>query len=261
VETRASPDKFGMMTLRAMCLGLAVACVATAAQARDLIVFAAASLKGPLDEIAAAHGDVRVSYAGSGTLARQVQQGAPADVVLLANTAWMDVLVADGVVGSPEVFLGNRLVLIGQAGAAPVALTVQGLTAALGDGRLAMGFTASVPAGIYGKEAFESLGLWDAVAPSVAEVDSVRGALALVARGEVPLGVVYASDAFVVPDLAVVADFPAQSHAQIAYVGGVVTGSDHPEAAAFLAGLLGNAAQAAFADAGFCGLPADCAAP
>lgn len=250
-----------MMILRAMCFGLAVGCVASVAQARDLIVFAAASLKGPLDEIAGAHGGVRVSYAGSGTLARQVQQGAPADVVLLANMAWMDVLVADDVVATPEVFLGNRLVLIGQAGAGPVALTEAGLAGALGNGRLAMGFTASVPAGIYGKQALESLGLWDAVASSVAEVDSVRGALALVARGEVPLGVVYASDAFVVPDLAVMAQFPAESHAEIAYAGAVVGESDHPDAEAFLAGLLGDATQQVFADAGFCGLPADCAAP
>jgi len=99
-----------MMFARLFAVGLCMSLWVPAAQARDLIVFAAASLKGPLDEIAAEHGGVRVSYAGSGTLARQVAQGAPADVVLLANTAWMDVLVSDGAVQDPVIVLGNRRV-------------------------------------------------------------------------------------------------------------------------------------------------------
>jgi len=190
-----------MMFARLFAVGLCMSLWVPAAQARDLIVFAAASLKGPLDEIAAEHGGVRVSYAGSGTLARQVAQGA-----------------------------------------------------------IAMGFTASVPAGIYGKAAFETLGVWDAIAPLVVEMDSVRAALTLVARGEVPLGVVYASDAQVVPELSIVATFPPESHPLITYAGAVTTSSVHPEAAAFLEALRGSVGQAVFAAAGFCGLPATCAA-
>ena len=249
-----------MMFARLFAVGLCMSLWVPAAQARDLIVFAAASLKGPLDEIAAEHGGVRVSYAGSGTLARQVAQGAPADVVLLANTAWMDVLVSDGAVQDPVIVLGNRLVLVGRHGG-PVPLTAEGMTKALDGGRIAMGFTASVPAGIYGKAAFETLGVWDAIAPLVVEMDSVRAALTLVARGEVPLGVVYASDAQVVPELSVVARFPPESHPLITYAGAVTTSSVHPEAAAFLEALRAPVAQAVFAAAGFCGLPATCAAP
>lgn len=222
------------------------------ALAEDLVVFAAASLKGPLDEIAASFGNVVVSYAGSGTLARQVSQGAPADVVLLANEAWMEVLVAEGDVGPPVDFVGNRLVLIGQPGMAEVPLTAEGLIAALDGGRLAMGFTNSVPAGIYGRAALTSLGLWEIVVPFVVEVDNVRAALMLVARGEVPLGIVYQSDALVVPNLPIVARFPTESHPQISYFAAVTAQSDHPEAAAFVDHLRGTTARTVFDNAGFC---------
>jgi molybdate transport system substrate-binding protein len=220
--------------------------------AEDLVVFAAASLKGPLDEIAASFGDVVVSYGGSGTLARQVSQGAPADVVLLANAAWMDYLTASDDVGEPVEFVGNRLVLVGQADASEVSLTLDGMTAALGDGRLAMGFANSVPAGIYGKAALTSLGLWDTVVPHVVELDNVRAALNLVARGEVPLGVVYQSDALIVPTLDIVARFPSDSHPQIAYFAAVTTQSTHPDAAAFMDHLQSGIARTAFDTAGFC---------
>lgn len=220
--------------------------------AQDLVVFAAASLKGPLDEIAADFGDVVVSYGGSGTLARQISQGAPADVVLLANADWMDVLEDAGDVVDPTAFVGNRLVIVGQPDAAEIPLTPRGLADGLDGGRLAMGFTNSVPAGIYGKAAFEALGLWHTVAPSVVEVDNVRAALTLVARGEVPLGVVYQSDALIVPDLKTVATFPADSHPQIAYFGAVTGQSDHADAKAFVDTLRGQNARDVFDTAGFC---------
>lgn len=215
--------------------------------AAPLVVFAAASLKEPVDVIAAEFGDVVVSYGGSGTLARQVQLGAPADVILLANTEWMDVLETAGAVSGVQVFAGNTLVLAGRG--ADVPLTPEGLRMALGDGRLAMGFTAAVPAGIYGKQALDTLGVWDVAGPRVVEVDNVRAALALVARDEAPLGVTYATDLRAVDGLRAVAVFPAESHDPIRYVGALV--SDDPRAAAFLAAVTGARGQAVLAGAGF----------
>ncbi|MBB5720964.1 molybdate transport system substrate-binding protein [Loktanella ponticola] len=238
--------------MRLMFLCLLCCVMPIKALADDLVVFAAASLKGPLDAIAADFGDVVVSYGGSGTLARQVSQGAPADVVLLANAAWMDVLVADEWVATAVPFVGNALVIVGQPDADEVALTPDGLTTALGGGRIAMGFTNSVPAGIYGKVALEALGLWETVAPRVVEVDNVRAALNLVARGEVPIGVVYQSDALIVPELEIVARFPRDSHPEIAYFAGVTAQATHPKAAKFIAFLGTEAAQKALSDAGFC---------
>lgn len=222
------------------------------AMADDLVVFAAASLKGPLDAIIADFDDVVVSYAGSGTLARQVSAGAPADVVLLANAAWTEVLEADGHVIDPFEFTGNRLVLVGQAGMDAVPLTVEGMVDALDGGRLAMGFTQSVPAGIYGQAALETLDLWEELSPSIVETQSVRAALALVARGEAPLGIVYQSDALLTPDLPIVARFPVTSHPRIAYFAAVTTTSTHPDAAAFVANLRNPAARAILDEAGFC---------
>lgn len=233
------------------CLAAFAALLASPAWAEDLLVFAAASLKGPLDAIIADQPGVTVSYGSSGALARQVLQGAPADVVLLANREWMDALTAAEAVGAPVVFAGNRLILIGQPGTGPVALERDAILAALDDGRLAMGFTASVPAGIYGREALETLGLWEALEAHVAEVDNVRAALSLVARGEAPLGVVYRSDAQVVPELPIVATFPADSHAPIEYWGSVPAGGKDG-AAAFLDRLIGHEAQDIFVAAGFC---------
>lgn len=232
---------------------------ATSVVAEDLVVFAAASLKGPLDAIAADFGDVRVAYGGSGTLARQVQQGAPADVILLANAAWMDVLIANEAVVTAGVFARNRLVVIAPAGAEPLVLTADTLSAALEDGRLATGFVAAVPAGIYGKAALTHLGLWDTVEDKIAEVDNVRAAVALVARGEVPLAIGYQSDALLVEGVTVVATFPDGSHPTVAYWGGVVAGAQHPEATAFLAALMGPEAQQILQDAGFCAVDTGCA--
>ena len=242
---------------------IAIVCALMAATpiwADDLLVFAAASLKGPLDKSVAEMPEVQGSYAGSGTLARQVQQGAPADVVLLASDAWMGALVDSGVVDDPIDFAGNRLVLVGQSKMASVTLDAPSVLAALDGGRLAMGFTASVPAGIYGKEALVSLGLWADVAPHVAEVDNVRAALALVARGETPLGVVYATDVRVVPDLAVVAVFPDSSHDDVSYWAAKVSASDHPGAAGFVARMQSTEVQLILRGAGFCAIEAPCEA-
>lgn len=230
------------------CLCLTVAPLARA----EVVVFAAASLKGPLDALAAEHGDVTLSYGGSGTLARQVSLGAPADVVLLANAEWMDFLVAGGHVRAESLadFASNALVLIGPAGMDDVPLTTEGLRAAMNGGRIATGLTNAVPAGIYAKAALASLGLWDGVADDLAEVDNVRSALALVMRGQAPLGIVYASDSRVSDAVRIVSRFPTDSHPPIRYTA-ALTPDATPETVRFLDALTGPQGQAALAEAGF----------
>lgn len=205
---------------------IAAAAAATAMPLRAeaaLSVFAAASLKPALDGIAGDYpgGPVAVSYAGSGTIARQVAAGAPADVVILAATDWMDWLAEEGALrGAPQPVATNRLVLAGPRGAAPVALTQEAMLDRLAGGRMAMGDPMSVPAGRYAQQALESLGLWTALAPHALMAENVRAALAYVARGDVRLGLVYGSD---VRGAAVdiVAEIPPGSHARIVYPGAV----------------------------------------
>ena len=195
-------------------------CMAPLASAQ-VVVFASASLKEPIDTIAAKFPDVVVSYASSGTLARQVSQGAPADIVLLANVDWMNFLREGDFVQPSTVvdIASNRLVMIGATDANEIQLNMADISNALGDGRIATGLTEAVPAGIYAKEALVSLGLWDAFADQLAEADNVRAALVLVARGQAPLGVVYATDARVSGAVQVIATFPENSHAPIRYTG------------------------------------------
>lgn len=240
------------MILRRFFLILCLTLGATAARA-ELLVFAAASLKEPMDQIAAALDDVTVSYGGSGTLARQVDLGAPADVVLLANPEWMAYLLDEGdlVAGSVVDLASNELVLIGPAGAAPVALHADAIMTRLDGGRLALGLTQSVPAGIYAKAALQNLGLWNLLSDQLAEVDNVRAALALVARGQAPLGIVYRSDLRVSDDVAEVAAIPAAAHPPIRYLGAVTAQSDDPAAADFLAFVTGAEGQMILAEAGF----------
>ncbi len=246
----------------------ALCLLAAPADADRVTVFAAASLGTALDEIAAgwekATGhEVVASYAGTPQLARQIEAGAPADLFLSASVAWMDALAAQGLIvaESRRDLLGNTLVLVAHGeGAAPVAigpgLDLAGL---LGGGRLAMALVDSVPAGQYGREALESLGLWTAVEPSVAQADDVRAALALVARGEAPYGIVYGSDAVADDragdDVTVVGTFPEGSHAPIRYPAALVAGRDSPAAAAFLDHLSSPEARAVWERLGFAPLP------
>ena len=184
-------------------------------------VFAAASLKDALDEVAKAYKTpVVISYGGSGMLARQVAQGAPADVVMLANAAWMDWLEDQGVLvpGKRRDLLSNRLVLVGPAGSEPFdQVSVETLSSRLKGDRLAIGQTQGVPAGIYGREWLENSGLWASFSSQLAETENVRAALALVARGETPLGLVYATDALAQPGVAVLYEVPANLHNEIVY--------------------------------------------
>lgn len=242
---------------------IAVSLAPTAARAQDdagLTVFAAASLKEALDEAAAAYRKqtgvpVRVSYAASSALARQIEQGAPADVFFSADLEWMDYLQKRNRldVATRRSLLGNRLVLIApRASKAQVDLKRPAtLLAALGDGRLAVGQTRTVPAGKYAKASLESLSLWNGVRPRLAESESVRAALMLVARGETPLGIVYASDAKAEPGVRVVATFPEDSHPPIVYPVAALRGARAAQAARFVQWLASPAADALFTKRGF----------
>ncbi len=223
-----------------------------------LTVFAAASLKTALEEIADAYEDksgttIVLSFAGSSALARQIQFGAPADVFISANTDWMDVLGAKGHLSPDSRFdlASNRIVLIGAAGTDPVDLSdTDALTTALQGGRLAMALVDAVPAGIYGKAALQSLDQWERLAPHVAQADNVRAALALVALGEAPLGIVYATDAAAEPRVSVRAVFPTDTHPPIRYPAAALS-SASPAAAPFLAFLATPEVQDILAAHGF----------
>ena len=226
------------------------------AAAEDVTVFSAASLKGAMDEVAVAWreatgGTATISYAGSSALARQIEAAAPADVFVSANAAWMDALAAQGLIleETRVDLLGNALVLVRAADAAPTRLP--NLPAALGDGRLAMALYDAVPAGIYARQALEALGLWDRLAGRVAQADYVRGALALVATGEAPYGIVYATDAAAEPRVEVAATFPPESHDRITYAAAATAEGDAAAASAFLDFLQGPEADAAFQRHGF----------
>lgn len=228
--------------------------------AADVTVFAAASLTTALDRVAAAWTDqtgqrVTLSYAGSSALARQIQQGAPADIFISASTDWMDALAASGDLRADtrRDILGNTLVLIANGkDARPVTLDATlDLPALLGEGRLAMALVDAVPAGIYGKAALTHLGLWDATAPQVAQADNVRAALAFVARGEAPLGITYATDAAAEDNVTVIATFPADSHPPITYPAALTAQGDSPQAQDFLTFLSSDTARAIWQAAGF----------
>lgn len=232
------------------------------AAAAPLTVFAAASLKETLDEASALYSrthrvDVRESYAATSALARQIQEGAPADVFISADRDWMDALQASGDIDgrTRRDIAGNRLVVVAPASSAlrRVDLTRRGALAPLlgRDRRMALALTASVPAGRYARAALESIGAWAAVQPHVVEAENVRAALQLVARGEAVLGVVYATDAQAEPRVRVVAHFPARTHPRIVYPAARVAASTHPQAAAFVAWLRTPEAQAVFRRHGF----------
>ncbi len=234
-----------------------------ASAAERPVIFAAASLKGPLDEAAAAFKaetgiEVVISYAGSNALARQIEQGAPAEMFISADRDWMAYLIERGFIGPDAVdLLSNALVLIAPAGSAVTVAITPGfdLAGALGDGRLAMADPDAVPAGKYGRQALEALGVWEGVAGKLARSENVRAALALVALGEAPLGIVYATDARAEPKVKTVGVFPAETHDDIVYPAALTVLAGR-EATAFFAYLQGEAAGAIFAEAGF-GKPAD----
>ena len=258
---------FARPVTRSLRAALAAAALATfgavsALQAGTTTVFAAASLKNAMDEIAAAYqaqtgNQMLPAFAGSSKLARQIQQGAPAQIFISANPGWMDTLDGDGLLaeGSRTDLLLNSIVLIAGPGAdADLRLTIGpdlDLPATLGDGRLAMALVDAVPAGIYGKAALTSLGLWDGVADQVAQADNVRAALRLVGTGEAPLGIVYATDAVADDAVRVLDTFPADSHPAIVYPAAILKDGDSPDTRAAFAFLTGAAARDIFRRHGF----------
>lgn len=230
------------------------------ARAADVTVFAAASLKNALDDFSTqwevqTGNTVTISYAGSSALAKQIIAGAPADIFISANMAWADEVEKAGLVadGGRRDILANSLVLIAHGKDAERITIAPGLDlpALLADGRLAMAMVDSVPAGIYGKAALTTLGLWDAVAPSVAQADNVRAALSLVAAGEAPYGIVYATDAAASDNVTIAGTFPADSHPPIVYPAILLKDAADPAGRAFFEALSGETAKAAFIQQGF----------
>ena len=243
----------GMMVLSCLFVGGAIA-------QEKLTVFAAASLKNALDAVnAACEPDVgeaaTISYAASSALARQIEHGAPADIFMSADLDWMAYLSDKNLtVRDTETrLLGNRIVLIAPADSSASTDIAAGfdLAALLGDGRLAMANVDAVPAGKYGKQALETLGVWASVEGKVAQAENVRAALALVSTGEAPLGIVYATDAAADPKIKVVATFPEDTHAPIIYPVARLVDSKDAEAPAFLKCLQTSKAKALFEEHGF----------
>jgi molybdate transport system substrate-binding protein len=245
----------------AVVLGLTLAALPIApARAADLLVFAAASLKEALDEHvggfqADAGGQVVVSFAASNALAKQIEAGAPADVILSADIDWIDYLDQRKLLrpGTRVDLLRNRLVLIAPADSRTSLRIARGfgLVTALGGGRLAMANPESVPAGKYGRDALRSLGVWADVEPHTARAENIRAALLLVARGEAPFGIVYATDALAEPKVRVVDTFPEDTHAAIVYPVAIVASSRSPNAQRFVDSLASPAARAVWARHGF----------
>jgi molybdate transport system substrate-binding protein len=231
------------------------------ALAAEPVVFAAASLKNALDDAAALFKEktgiaVTVNYAASSALAKQIEEAAPADIFFSADLAWMDYLDERNLIKKDTrvTLLGNTIVLVAPSDSGAVIAVESSMKLAdlLGaDGRLAMANVESVPAGKYGKAALEQLGVWDSVADKVVQADNVRAALAFVASGEAPLGIVYATDAAAEPDVQVIGTFPEDSHPAILYPVALTASSENPDAAAFLDFLKSDAAKPAFEKQGF----------
>jgi molybdate transport system substrate-binding protein len=233
------------------------------AQDQKLVIFAAASLKDALDEVNAAYQrekgqETTTSYAASSTLAKQIEAAAPADIFISADLDWMDYLAKRNLI-KPETranLLGNRLVLIAPVDSivklsiAPNFLLAQ----ALGNGRLAIADPNGVPAGRYGKAALETLGVWSTVATRLAPAENVRAALALVSRGEAPLGIVYQTDADSDKAVKIVGTFPQETHPPIICPIAVVASSTNPAALRYLAYLKSPAARPTFEKHGFTAL-------
>ncbi|MGH8503282.1 MAG: molybdate ABC transporter substrate-binding protein [Gammaproteobacteria bacterium] len=234
---------------------------ANGALADDVLVFAASSLSDALGAVVARYGkhsDDRVvaSFASSSALARQIESGAPADIYVSADMLWMDYLEKRDLIraGTRTDLLSNRLVLIAPADSAVKPVDIAAgfpMVELLGNGPLAMGDPAHVPAGLYGKQALKSLHIWSQVNSKVAGAGDVRAALALVASGEAPLGIVYQTDARAENNVKTIGTFPASTHSPIVYPAAVVAPTESPEAQAFYGYMLSNEAREMFQQYGF----------
>lgn len=244
--------------LVALCFLLAAP--ALQAQTPEITVFAAASLTDALGEIGKAYqdegkGKITASFASSSDLARQIEHGAPAEIFISADQQWADYLDQRGLIDKASRFnlLSNELVLVAPAGSDVKLAIGPGfpLAATLGDNRLAVGDPDHVPAGIYARQALESLGVWSSVESKLARAGSVRAALMFVERGDCPLGIVYASDAQSDSKVRVVGTFPANSHPPVIYPAALVAGHHSPSAVEFLHYLITPQAAAIFKKYGF----------
>jgi len=233
---------------------------AASAQDAKLVVFAAASLKDALDEVNTAYRrekgqEITTSYAASPTLAKQIEAAAPADIFISADLDWMDYLAKKNLI-QPETranLLGNKLVLIAPADS-PIKLGIAPnfpLAQALGNGRLATADPNGVPAGKYGKESLQALGVWSSVADKLAPAENVRAALLLVSRGEAPLGIVYRTDAVADKGVKILGAFPDDTHPPIIYPIAAVASSTNSGDANYVAYLRSPAAGAVFEKHGF----------
>lgn len=236
--------------------------ISFAAIAKEQVtVFAAASLTNALTDIGQAFDkthdtNTRFSFASSSTLARQIAEGAPAEVFLSANQKWMDYLVEQKAVDSASriTLLHNSLVMIAPKSRGLKDVTIDAklnIPQLVGDSRMAVGDPDHVPAGRYAKEALENLGLWAASEPLLARANNVRAALALVERGEATVGIVYATDALVSSSVATVAEFPASSHKPIAYPAALISAQPTAGSKAFYDYLTSDTAKAIFVKYGF----------
>jgi molybdate transport system substrate-binding protein len=244
--------------------GLLASLGARAAVAEELLVFAAATLKTALDEVAEAYqrgggGTIRISYAPSPALVKQLENGAPADLFISADTDWMDAAQSKALIRRETRvdLLSSRLVLIAPRGSTVSAEITSGFPLAdlLANGRLAMCDPMMMPAGRYGRAALQSLGVWSAVQDHVANADSIRAALVYVARGEAPLGIVFDTDAATDPGVRIVGVFPSNSHPPIVYPVAVTAVSEHVDAPKFLAFLRSTDAKGIFERLGYTFLP------
>jgi len=231
--TRMLSTSVRLILACAVCVGFCLGPARAATQTGDdALVFAAASLQTALDDLAApvqrATGvRMRISYASSAALAKQIEGGAPAGVFISADLDWMNYVADRKLIRSESRvnLLGNRLVLVATKGR-QVSIKIGpgfGLAQALGRERLALADPAAVPAGKYAREALTKLGVWDSVANKIAATENVRASLLLVSRGEAPLGIVYRTDAMVDPGVTVVDTFPESSHAPIIYPAALTT--------------------------------------
>ena len=231
------------------------------AHAEDVTVFAADSLKNALDDVAATYmaetsQSVLISYAASNALAKQIEEAAPADIFFSADLAWMDYLEERNLIQKDTrvTLLGNEIVLVAPADSTATLTIGEGmdLVSLLGaDGRLAMANVNSEPAGKYGKAALENLGVWPSVADRIVQAENVRAALALVAKGRAPLGIVYQTDANSEPKVKVVGTFPTDSHPAILYPAAITASSKNPDAKTFLNFMSSDRAKPAYEKQGF----------
>ena len=254
--------------LFAVCLAFAALTAEIAVNAagqETITVFAAASLTDALEKLARQYNEstetqeakVRFSFAASSTLARQIEAGAPADIFISANDEWMDYLAAKNLIApatrvSP---VGNALVMIAPADSPLGTVAIDSglnVAALIGrDAKIITGDPENVPIGMYAKKAFENLGLWTSVEPLVARADSVRAALALVERGEAPLGIVYETDARASKRVKVVGVFPPDSYPPVSYPFAILAGRDAPAVRQFFQHLTTGPAAEVYESFGF----------